>query len=92
MEINYFIPKSSDNLIKEYKGLREPIEGRDKKYSPLHDSIISAIGRNLEKYAPDSFNDAWTSSIFPERLTLEIMRLCEEQIKLLISENKITLL
>ena len=89
MEINYFKPNSPANLLKEYKGLREPDNERDLKYSQLHDSVMNAIESNLGKYAPDAFDDVWMDSIFPERLTLEIMRLCEEQIKSITSETLI---
>jgi len=79
VSINYFAPISSDWLIEKYEGLREPDEKRDKEYSPLHDSIMSAISSNLKEYAPNSFSEAWTGSMFPERLTKEILRLVEQQ-------------
>ncbi len=80
MEINYFEPKSPKFLLDEYKELRDPEPERDKDYSPLHDAIISAISKNIKEYCPDAYDQAWTSSLFPERLTDEILRLVEKQI------------
>jgi hypothetical protein len=78
--VNHFKPISPDWLLNKYKGLREPNEKRDSEYSPLHDSIMDAISSNLHEYAPEAFGAAWTSSMFPERLTKEIMRIMEQQI------------
>jgi len=80
VEVNHFKPISPDWLLNKYKGLRESNEKRDSEYSPLHDSIMDAISSNLHEYAPESFGAAWTSSMFPERLTKEIMRIMEQQI------------
>ena len=79
--VNHFAPASSEKLMSNYKGLRNVNEKRDNKYSPLYDSIMSAIYSNLKEYNPDELGAVWTSSIFPERLTKEILRLVEQQIQ-----------
>lgn len=79
--VNYFAPKSPEWLLKTYKGLRESDEKRDLDYSPLHDSIMNAICENLREYCPEAFTNAWSASLFPERLTKEILRLVEQQIQ-----------
>jgi hypothetical protein len=73
-------PKSPDFISSKYKGLRSPDNNRDKTYSPLHDSIMDAISENLQEHASESFSKVWSSSMFPERLTKEILRLVEDQI------------
>lgn len=78
---NHFAPSSSDWLISKYKGLREPDEKRDKDFSPLHDSIMEAIYSNLIEYNKEQFHQVWSQSMFPERLTKEILRLVEQQIQ-----------
>jgi hypothetical protein len=75
-----FMPKSPDFISSKYKGLRSPDNNRDKTYSPLHDSIMDAISENLQEHASESFSKVWSSSMFPERLTKEILRLVEDQI------------
>jgi hypothetical protein len=77
--INHFKPASHDHILREYKGLREPDAERDEFCSPLHDSIMGAISSNLREYAPSAYDAAWTTTLFPERLTKEVLRLCEEQ-------------
>jgi len=81
ISINHFAPISPDWLLSQYKGLREVDEKRDKEYSPLHDSIMSAISANLKEHNPNDFGAVWTSSMFPERLTKEILRLVELQMQ-----------
>ena len=75
-----FMPKSPDFISSKYKGLRSPDNNRDKTYSPLHDSIMDAISENLQEHASESFSKVWSSSMFAERLTKEILRLVEDQI------------
>ena len=79
--VNHFAPISPEWLLSKYKGLREPDEKRDKEFSPLHDSIMTAIQNNLLEYNKGQFNEVWSSSMFPERLTKEILRLVELQIQ-----------
>lgn len=80
ISINFFLPHSPQFLLDKYEGLRDADKERDKAYSPLHDGILSAIAENLKEYCPKAFTAAWTSSMFPERLTKEILRLVEQQI------------
>lgn len=83
MEYNSIKPISHPKLLAEYKGLREPDERRDKNFSPLQDGIMSAICRNLKNHTDaEAFDKAWTSSLFPERATKEILRLVEQFIEL----------
>lgn len=79
MEPIKFQPSSPDWLSSEYKGLREPNEERDNYSCPLADGIMTAIQNNLRKYAEDQYSKLWRASIFPERLTKEILRLVEQQ-------------
>ena len=79
--INHFPPSSPEGLLKTYKGLREPNELRDLEYSPLHDSIMEAISSNLKEHSKGTFDQIWTSSLFPERVTKEILRLFEMQLQ-----------
>lgn len=83
--LNSFEPKSPEWLFSQYTGLRPADKERDPKYSALHDSIMSAIASNLKEYAPDAFDKVWSRSLFPERLTKEILRLCEQQISITFS-------
>lgn len=83
MNINYFKPESPDCLLKKYQAIRMPDPFRDADYSPVQDAIMGAICRNLEEYAPEAFERAWTSSLFPERLTKEVLRLFEKQLEIL---------
>lgn len=79
MEINSLKPESPKWLLDKYKKLREEDEKRDKDFSPIHDAIMNAISSNLKEYCDEEvFSKAWTSSMFPERLTKEILRLIEE--------------
>lgn len=79
--VNHFAPASPDWLLSKYKGLREPDEKRDKDFSPLHDSIMTAIQNNLLEHNKEQFRQVWSNSMFPERLTKEILRLVELQIQ-----------
>ena len=83
MEINHFKPHSPEYLLENYKEIREPNVERDEYYSPLSDAIMSAIRANLEEHNPECIELAWTGSLFPERLTKEILRIVEKQIILL---------
>lgn len=80
-EINHFAPASEEFLLSKYKGLRELDEKRDEEYSALHDGIMNAIESNLFEHNKEQFHEVWSSSVFPERLTKEILRLVEEQIQ-----------
>lgn len=79
--VNHFAPASPDWLLSNYKGLRDTDEKRDKDYSPLHDSIMNAISSNLLEHNKEQFPQVWSQSMFPERLTKEILRLVEQQIQ-----------
>ena len=79
--VNHFSPSSPDWLLSKYKGLREPDENRDNNFSPLHDGIMTAIQNNLLEHNKEQFREVWSNSMFPERLTKEILRLVELQIQ-----------
>ena len=77
IKINYFKPISADFLLENYEDLRPRDDKRDGEYCPIHDSIMRAISKNLKEHNPDQFNEVWTGSLFPERLTKEVLRLFE---------------
>lgn len=79
--VNHFAPASPEWLLSNYKGLRDIDEKRDKDFSPLHDSIMNAISSNLLEHNKEQFHQVWSQSMFPERLTKEILRLVEQQIQ-----------
>ena len=77
--INDLNPKSPKELIDKYNGLREKNEDRDDRYSPLHDGIMNAVAVNLREHCDsDVYYKAYTSSLFPERLAKEVLRLVEQ--------------
>ena len=76
---NTIAPKSSKIELSSYDRLRKPDSTRDENYSPLFDSIMGAVCDTLKTHTdPEIFQKAWTSSMFPERISKRILRLVEE--------------
>lgn len=79
MEINTLMPASQKSELDKYKPVRGPDNGRDNNFSPVHDAIMSAIWDRLQEYGDKEVIDKiWNSSMFPERLTKQILRIIEQ--------------
>jgi len=79
IEINTLLPVSSKIELEKYKPIRQPNEARDANYSPQHDAIMTAIWDRLQEFGNKEVADnIWTSSLFPERLTKQILRIIEQ--------------
>lgn len=78
IKFNSILPTSPEYLIEEYKGLRDAEPKRDEMFSPLHDSILTALSSNLDKYAKGDVKERIWMTMFPERAAKEILRLVEQ--------------
>lgn len=66
--------------IEKYIPIRNPEPSRDKDFSPVFDCIMCAIADRLKEFTDrETFEKVWTQSLFPERLSKQILRIIEEQ-------------
>lgn len=79
VEYNYIKPISHKTELDKYEKIRDSDISRDSTCSPLHDAFISAICDRLHEYgAKEHFDSLWTSSLFPERLAKQCLRITEQ--------------
>ncbi len=78
IKYNSITPVSQTEELSKYQPIRDANLMRDSKCSPLHDCIMDAICERLKEYGDrETFNKLWTSSLFPERLTKQLLRITE---------------
>lgn len=84
----YYLPKTPKKIADTFVVLRQPKPDRDKDYSALFDSVMSAVCSQLKEHAPDAFNIVWTSSLFPERISQNVLRLVEQEVIIQIEKDR----
>jgi len=84
----YYLPKTPKKIADTFVVLRQPKPDRDKDYSALFDSVMSAVCNQLKEHAPDAFNIVWTSSLFPERISQNVLRLVEQEVRIQIEKDR----
>lgn len=84
----YYLPKTPKKIADTFVVLRQQNPARDHEYSPLFDSIMTAISDQLKEHAPEAFNMVWTSSLFPERISQNVLRLVEQEVRIQIEKDR----
>lgn len=76
---NSIQPTSSKMELVKYISIRQPETSRDKDCSPLFDAAMCAVADRLKEFTDrETFNKVWTSSLFPERISKQFLRLAEQ--------------
>jgi len=76
---NSIAPVSSKNELETYKDLPEANTDRANKYSPLFDACMNAIWDRIQEFGTkETISQLWTSSLFPERLAKQFLRIVEK--------------